>query len=181
MNATLDTHQPQVAFAAFGELPAGVTTRDIGPGDRDALADAFERLSPESRRRRFLLPKLSLTSRELTYLTDVDHVTHSAIAAFDSGGRMLGVARYAAFSDGQDGAEIAVAIVDEWHGRGLGTALMRRAVARARLNGFTLLRATTLWENIPARALLRGLGFRATGSGGGVVDLELALCQRLAA
>ena len=37
------------------------------------------------------------------------------------------------------------------------------------------LTASTLWENVPARALLRRLGFRPTGSGDGVVELELDL------
>jgi hypothetical protein len=45
----------------------------------------------------------------------------------------------------------------------------------ARANGFTLLTAMTLWENRPARALLRGLGFRARASQGSEIDLELQL------
>jgi hypothetical protein len=38
-----------------------------------------------------------------------------------------------------------------------------------------LLTATTWWDNRPARALLRGLGFRARGSHGVEIDLELEL------
>jgi RimJ/RimL family protein N-acetyltransferase len=58
---------------------------------------------------------------------------------------------------------------------GIGTALARRVVRRARANGFTLLTATALWENRPARGLLRRLGFHARGSDGAVIDLELEL------
>jgi hypothetical protein len=48
-------------------------------------------------------------------------------------------------------------------------------VGRARANGFALLTATTLWENRPARALLRRLEFRARASHGNVIELELEL------
>lgn len=43
------------------------------------------------------------------------------------------------------------------------------------MNGFTLLTATTLWENRPARALLRRLGFRAYSSHNGAIDQQLEL------
>ena len=55
--------------------------RPIRREDRDELAALFARLTPESRRRRFLSPKHELTPRELAFLSDVDHVGHEAIAA----------------------------------------------------------------------------------------------------
>jgi ribosomal protein S18 acetylase RimI-like enzyme len=58
---------------------------------------------------------------------------------------------------------------------GIGTALARRVVRRARANGFVLLTATTLWENRRARALLRRLEFHARESDDGVINLELEL------
>ena len=57
--------------------------RQICPADRDGLAALFARLSPESRRRRFLGPNTELTDAELTFLTYIDHVCHQAIAAID--------------------------------------------------------------------------------------------------
>ena len=39
----------------------------------------------------------------------------------------------------------------------------------------TLLTATTLWENLPARTLLRHLRFRARASHGVEIELELEL------
>src|SRR5918993_1321207 len=67
-------------------------------GDDTALADLFARMSDESRRRRYLAVKPRLTTRELAYLTDVDHVTHEALAAVDERGRLVAVARYAELS-----------------------------------------------------------------------------------
>jgi RimJ/RimL family protein N-acetyltransferase len=150
--------------------------RPIGCADRDGLVAMFERLSPESRHRRYLSPKPELTARELTYLTDIDHVRHEAFAAVQwRDGAIVGVARYAHYAAAPDVADLAVEVIDELQSMGIGTALARRAVRSARANGFARLTATTLWENRPARALLRRLEFRARASHGGEIELELQL------
>jgi ketosteroid isomerase-like protein/RimJ/RimL family protein N-acetyltransferase len=150
--------------------------RPIDSDDRDGLAALFARLTPESRRRRFLSPKRELTPRELTYLTDIDHVHHEAIAAVDQrDGSIVGVGRYARGADRPRVAEVAVEVADELQSMGIGTALARCTVQRARANGFTLLTATTLSENRPARTLLRRLGFRARPSQGSEIEHELEL------
>jgi RimJ/RimL family protein N-acetyltransferase len=181
MNPSCQTSD--VLAAAFGGSPTFVLAngtrlalRQIEPGDREGLAALFARLTPESRRRRFLSPKRELTPRELTYLTDIDHIQHEAIAAIDQhDGSIVGVGRYAHHADRPRVAEAAVEVADDLQSMGLGTALTRRTVQRARTNGFTLLTATTLWENRPARALLRSLGFRAGASQGSEIEHELEL------
>ena len=55
--------------------------RPLSADDRAGLAALFARLTPESRYRRFLSPKHELTPRELTYLTNIDHVSDSFVAA----------------------------------------------------------------------------------------------------
>jgi RimJ/RimL family protein N-acetyltransferase len=158
-------------------LPGGArfTARPIRPDDKPALAGFFRRLSEESRRRRFLAPKPKLSARELAFLTEVDHDRHVALVALDREGAIVGVARYAAWPDRPDRAEIAFAVVDEWHGRGLGSALADRLVDHARRSGLTALTASTLNENAAAHALLRRLGFTHVRSSSGVADYELAL------
>jgi RimJ/RimL family protein N-acetyltransferase len=150
--------------------------RPISPDDRDRLARLFARLTPESRHRRFLSPKRELTPRELVYLADIDHVTHEAIAAVDErDGSIVGVGRYAQFPDRMGVADVAVTVIDELQGMGIGTVLARGVVDSARANGFARLTATTLWDNKPARALLRRLQFRAHASHGSEIELELEL------
>lgn len=157
-------------------MPPGIGIRPLEPSDRAGVAALFKRLSPESRRQRFLGPKPRLSDRELTYLTTVDHRWHEALAAVDRrDGSIVGVARYVRVPERPDAADGAIAVADEHHGRGIGTALLRCLIARARVNRFSILTATTLWENRPARALLRGAGFQARGSSGAVIDLELEL------
>ena len=148
--------------------------RPIGSDDRDQVAALFARLSPESRYRRFLSPKPKLTPQELERLTNVDHTNHEAIAAVDPrDGSIVGVGRYVRDPDRPIRADLAIEVADELQNMGIGTTLARRLVHRARANGVARLTATTLWENRPARALLRRLEFRARASHGGVIELEL--------
>jgi RimJ/RimL family protein N-acetyltransferase len=155
---------------------AAMQIRALDGADRPGLAALFHRLSPESRRRRFLTPKRELTPRELAYLTDVDHVHHEALVAIDQrDGSIAGVGRYVRYADRPAVAEVAVEVADELQRMGIGTALVGRLVERARINEVERLTATTLWENRPARALLGRLGFRARGSHGGELDFELVL------
>jgi RimJ/RimL family protein N-acetyltransferase len=159
---------------------AQLEVRPIRPSDRHALLRAFERLSDESRYRRFMSPKSRLTERELDHLTDVDQVTHEALVAFGPDGDMLGVARYAPWPGRAGVADLAITIADDWQGRGLGTELARQVVEAARGNGITTLTASALWENHGARRLLRRLGFRPCRSEGGVLDFRLELASAAA-
>jgi RimJ/RimL family protein N-acetyltransferase len=150
--------------------------RPIAPDDRRRLALAFERLSAASRMQRFLAAKPRLSAAELTYLTDIDHRTHEAFVAVDTEqDRIVGVARYAPEPDDPGTADLAFVVADEWQGQGIATMLTARLVRRAEENGVERLTAATFADNGPARALLRGLGFRTVGIGAGVIDLELRL------
>jgi RimJ/RimL family protein N-acetyltransferase len=150
--------------------------RPLTREDRDGLLSLFHRLSEESRWRRFMSPKPHLAPRELDYLTDVDHVAHGAFAAVDErDGSLVGVARYIRHVGCECSAELAVEVVDELQRRGIGTALCARVIARARDNGFTVLTATALWNNLAARRLLRRLGFHARRSQGREIELALLL------
>jgi RimJ/RimL family protein N-acetyltransferase len=153
--------------------------RRIGPGDAELVSSHYARLSFESRLRRFLSPKPRLTERELAFLTDVDHVRHVALAAVDEGdGSIVGTARYVEERGGGGVADVAVDVVDDLQNQGIGTALVSRVIDQARENGFATLTATTLWENRPALALLRRLGFHARGSHRGEIEFELTLGRR---
>lgn len=150
--------------------------RQVRAEDRALLAALFARLTPESRRRRFLSAKRRLTVRELAFFTDIDHRDHEAIGAFDRGdGSMVGVARYVREARRAGVAEVAIEVADPFHQFGIGSALAARTIQRARANGFALLTATTLRDSRAARGLLRDLGFRAIRARDGQVDYELEL------
>ncbi len=157
-----------------------VRVRPAVPSDRDRQADLFARLSPESRRRRYLIAKHALTDKELDYLSEIDQFTHAAFAALDEReGSMVGISRYirhiSSSARAEAAAEVAVEVADAFQRMGVGTMLAMQAVAHARRNDIGVLTATTLWENRPARALLLRLGFHARTSHGSDIDYELKL------
>jgi RimJ/RimL family protein N-acetyltransferase len=117
--------------------------RPIAPEDRSLLRALYHELSDLSRRRRFLVPTSELSDDDLGYLTDVDHKRHEALIALDpEAERAVGVARYVRVPGDREAGEVAVEVVDDWHRRGLGTALLDRLTQRARENG--LVRYTAL-------------------------------------
>ena len=147
--------------------------RPITVSDRDRLAAAFASMSERSRLRRFLGPKPKLSRAELTYLTDIDHRTHEALAAVDpEDGGIVAVARYATEPDRPGTADVAFFVLDRWHGQGIATQLGSLLMQRADANGIARLTASTFADNRPARAVLRRLGFRTTAIGAGVVELQ---------
>ena len=157
---------------------ATITIRPIEPEDKRAIVSGFEKLSPESRYRRFFSPLDRLRDRDLAYLTEVDHHDHEALIAHSQNGDPLGVARYVRGADPRK-AEVAVVVVDEWHGRGVATALLTRLVERAQAEGIAVFTATVLAENRDAIGLMRHLGEPHTvGTPSSTVDLEMDLPRR---
>lgn len=134
-----------------------VLLRPIEPDDKQALAGAFDRLSAESRYRRFFAPLNRLSATDLRYLTEIDHSNHEAIVALDAAtGETAGVARYVRSPEPAI-AEVAVTVIDDWQGRGLATALLERLVERAREEGITHFVAVILEENEAAIDLFESL------------------------
>lgn len=133
----------------------------IRPGhrsDRELLLRGFERLSSESRYRRFLVPMADLTDEMVRSLTEVDHHDHEAMIALDEEtGEGIGVARYVRSRDRPGVAELAVTVVDDWQGKGLGTLLVEVLSARARAEGITTFSALMLARNEKMMDLLRRL------------------------
>jgi nucleotide-binding universal stress UspA family protein/RimJ/RimL family protein N-acetyltransferase len=155
---------------------ARVTLRPIAPEDKPVLAASFDRLSEESRYRRFLTYKNKLSAAELDYLVDVDHKDHEAIIAIDpSSGEGLGVARYVRSTDDAELAEVAVTVADDWQGRGLGHELLERLTYRARREGVHRFSALVLGENRASLGLLEGVGKTRRTWDTGEVELVIEL------
>ncbi len=146
--------------------------------DVQLLADGFSRLSDESRRFRFLTAKERLSEGELRYFTRVDHHDHEALGALDpADGRGVGLARYIRDPHDPEVAEVAVTVVDEWQGRGLGTELLRRIMDRAAEEGIRRFSALVDADNEPMIQILHEIDgdLRETEEGAGAVGFEIAL------
>lgn len=156
--------------------------RPLLPSDREDYAAAFDRWSADSRYTRFLSPRGSLSEGELDYMTDVDQHDHVALVAFTEDGQPVGLGRFVRIASEPSCAEAAIAVADDWQGRGIGTAIGHELARRAREVGVSCFTAAALATNRPIMSLLSELGATTTQRpDGGVVEIRVDLtrgCER---
>lgn len=125
--------------------------RAIRPSDKAAMIKAFARLSAETRRRRFFTSKKELSETELRNLTECDGINHYALVAgfqLDDGSiEGVGVARMVRVADQPNVAEMAIVVVDQWQGHGIGTLLLKRITEAAAEREIEYVRALALPDN----------------------------------
>ncbi|WP_257458038.1 GNAT family N-acetyltransferase [Archangium lipolyticum] len=135
--------------------------RMVRPEDAALLRDGFERLSPRSRFQRFMSAKPRLSQDELRYLTSVDGERHVALGAvtWSPSGREvgLGVARFFRLAEAPETAEVAITVVDDAQGKGLGRVLLERLVEAARERGVECFEFRVLAGNLPMCRLVQRL------------------------
>jgi RimJ/RimL family protein N-acetyltransferase len=132
-----------------------IAVRPIEPTDRERLHRAFHRLSPESRYRRFFSPLTELSERDLSYLTEIDHRNHEALAALDPAtDEIVGVARYVRGEESHL-AEASIVVADDWQHRGVATALLERLAPLAQWAGISHFVALILSDNREAIELFQ--------------------------
>jgi protein lysine acetyltransferase len=143
-------------------LPDGtpILIRPIRPDDKSALSSGLAHLSKESVQRRFLSPKTRFTNAELRYLTEVDGWDHVALVAEVPGHphrRFIGVVRYVRLPEDHEAAEVAFVVADDYHRRGVATALAEELAKRAKMRGVRRFTATMSSDNVPAHRLMAKL------------------------
>ena len=137
-------HFPLPAEGVHRTLRDGtiVLLRPIRASDKASLEESFERLSPESRYRRFFTAMPRLPAGWSENLTDVDHKSHRAWVVVDpnaptkvEGADGLGVAvgRLVADPDDPSVAEAAFTVLDDYQQRGIGHLLLDAIVSSAAL------------------------------------------------
>jgi RimJ/RimL family protein N-acetyltransferase len=147
--------------------------------DRDRLVEEFEKLSPESRRRRFLTPVVSLSDAMLHHLVDevdgIDHVALVLFAEHDGVYDPVGIGRMVRYPAERDAADLAVTVRDDWQGRGVATGLLPVLVER-RPEGVTRILTEVAIDNPASLAMLRRIGpTQVHDAGFGVYDVEVHL------
>ena len=142
-----------------------VQFRPIGSDDKPLLERGMAKLSPASRRLRFMSSIDNLSRSQLAYLTEIDHQTHLAWGALVAG-EPVAVARLIRRSDASASAEIAITVVDDWQRRGVGELLIRLMAEIGRSLGVERFDFEALAENKGILRLLGGLGAVHALSGG---------------
>lgn len=169
------------AWASAERLLDGRTVliRAIRPGDKQALADGFQRLSDESVYHRFFSSRRGLSRSELEYLTEIDFVNHVALlAVLEEEGRELavGVGRYIVPAADPGLGEVALTVDDGHQGLGIGTLLLRHLGAIGQSRGIREFRADVLPDNRQMMRVLEKCGFGLrTRTSAGLVSVSLSL------
>jgi acetyl coenzyme A synthetase (ADP forming)-like protein len=133
--------------------------RPIKATDDAALDAMFSRLSAEAVYQRFFRAKTRLTPEELEYFTHVDYEDRMAFVILHEDD-IIGVGRYDR-TKGEDEAvaEVAFAVDDGHHGRGIGTQLLQHLTYYARTHGISGFNAWVLPDNYPMMRVFRNSGY----------------------
>ncbi len=141
-------------MSVYALLADGTTVeiRPAGPGDFDAVKAMHEAMSPDNTYMRFFnVSRLAAGNEARRVAVDPDPRTGRAALLALVDGEVVGVASYAppAGPDaGEPGtAEVAFAVADHMHHRGIATLLLEHLVSLARSRQITTFVAHTLTEN----------------------------------
>ena len=156
-----------------------VVVRPIGPDDASLLQAFVRRLSARSRRVRFFSTPAELSAAQLDRFVNVDPARGLALVALSrrqDGPAIVAEARYALAQEG-DKAEFAIAVADDFQGRGLGRHLVKRLLATAWCRGVRRLFGEIKSDNRAMLAFAMQLGFRLRGS---LEDQSLVIASSVA-
>ena len=182
------------AWRPLGVLPDGtpITARPLRPDDHCWWAEWGAGLSPRSVYRRFLsgysLPPVRLLDRLLDAVDGQRHVAVVAAAPAavspapappswpDRTTVPVAITRFVRADDDPTTAHVACTVIDAWHGRGVGTLLIKELISWALALGVTTFTATVDAENRASLQVLKKAGrIDRWERAGGVVEVSIAL------
>ena len=144
-----------------------VSLRPIHPGDEPLMAQFHQTLSGRSVYMRYFC-SISLESRlaheRLVRICHVDREREVALVVDYTNKRsgkqqILGVGRLIKL-DGQNEAEVAILVSDQYQKQGLGTELLRRLIQIARDQKLHRVSGELLRDNLAMQIIVKKLGFR---------------------
>lgn len=160
LTARLFDRRPQ-AVAAVPARPAPAL-RPARADDAAAMQAFVDGLGADSRRSRFHGGLGRCSARLAAALVAADGRRQVVwLATTWAGGceRIIGEARFVRDGDGAGTAELAIAVADDWQGRGVADALLRQLLAAARAAGVQRLRGDVMATNARMQGFLRRHGF----------------------
>jgi RimJ/RimL family protein N-acetyltransferase len=154
-----------------------IEIRALRPADRENLLTAVGRTSSQSLYRRFFNARRHFSEAETSFFLNLDFVSHVALVAMPEENCKLVIAgggRYIVIKPGS--AEVAFAVVDQFQGKGIGTALLRHLSSLAREAGLQEFVAEVLPENAAMLKVFEKSGLKmSTKSEGQTIHVVLRL------
>lgn len=162
---------------------ASFQVRPIAPGDRDALARFYRDLSEDSLEARFLGAAPGIADSTARFFCGPDHEHREGIVAEAVGadGRRTVIGHLCLEPIDPGNAEMAIVVADAWQHRGIGRALLARAIGWAHIHDIAQLSASMRCSNVAVIGLIRSMGLPVSidAGDGGVVDARMDLRETL--
>ena len=165
---------PDAAMYALLTDGGTVEVRSAWAQDAEAVRAMHAALSPDNMYLRFFSMSPSAADREARRVCREPDAEHVALLAWQDG-RLVGVGAYE--PAGKPGvAEVAFAVPDDMHGRGIASVLLEHLVWQARQRGVRAFMAETLAENSAMLRVFADAGLPAKRRiGGDTVELTFPL------
>ena len=160
---------PASAYALLADGTA-IEIRPATPADFRLVKTMHEAMSPDNEYRRFFSLRRLSAQREAERVCRMPAPDHLALLAL-RGAELLGVGSYEVLGEGA--AEIALAVADDMHGRGVGTLLLEHLGSAAYRQGVRTFTGPVLAENAEMLKLFADAGLTARRRPDGDV-IELA-------
>ena len=155
-----------------------VCLRRIRADDAERLRGGVAELSPESRYLRFFSFAHRVPDAVIARLTDANpecHIGWGAILSAEPDQPAIAAAHVVRDVCGEPRGELSIAVLDDWHGRGLARLLLSALLADNRAAGVEHVDILVLGSNSGALALFSHIGATTAGYEDGTVHLHLAL------
>jgi len=178
--------QPPSVITIHTRLSDGtpICIRRVRIDDRQRLSEGIAKLTERSRYLRFFskapLPPRAVIDR-LVDADGQDHIAWGALQMNLEERPALGVVHAFRDEDEPDSADFSVAVIDEFHGRGLARILSAVLLIDCRREGYQELSVQILAENTGALALAKSLGGTYQSQERGVTELEIDIDKALEA
>nr|BFD81818.1 bifunctional GNAT family N-acetyltransferase/acetate--CoA ligase family protein [Streptomyces sp. Xyl84] len=137
-----------------------IRIRRSNPGDHAGVLHLYEEMSDANLRLRFFAISRTSARQAAERVAAAPRPGYRALVA-EHAGRLVGLAEYEADPHGST-ADVALAVADDWHHRGVATLLLEHLADAARTAGVTAFTADALAENLDVLRVFHDLGLRVT-------------------
>ncbi|MBN2568909.1 MAG: GNAT family N-acetyltransferase, partial [Deltaproteobacteria bacterium] len=143
------------------KMGLGVLLRPVKISDEPLLKDFFYSLSDKSLYRRFISRRKDMPHERLQSFTVIDYTKEMIILAVvekEGNEKIIGIGQYG-IEEKSHSAEVAFAVVDNYHNKGIATEILSYLTYLAKRRGLLGFTAEVLVENKPMLRVFEKMGF----------------------